>query len=51
VTVLALATLNDETNNRNDPITITPPKVAKASSHVSLLLVFSSTNVANVNEP
>jgi hypothetical protein len=31
VTVLTLATLSDVTKNRNDPICIAPPKVAKAS--------------------
>ncbi len=30
--VLALATLGGTTKNRNDPISVAPPKVAKASS-------------------
>jgi hypothetical protein len=30
-TELALATLGDATKNRNDPIFVAPPKVAKAS--------------------
>jgi len=30
-TVLALATLGDATRNRNNPICVVPPKVAKAS--------------------
>ncbi len=37
-------------NLRNDPISIAPPKVAKASTQVSLSLVLSPTNVANVNK-
>jgi hypothetical protein len=36
--LLALATSSDATKNINDPISIAPPKVAKASSHVSLAL-------------
>jgi hypothetical protein len=35
--------------NRNDPISVVLPKVAKASSHVSRLQGLSPTNVANVN--
>ena len=41
--------------NRNDPICVALPKVAKASTvadcHVSLLPMVSLTNVANVNDP
>jgi hypothetical protein len=37
--------------NRNDPISVMPPKVAKASTHVSLSLALSPTNVTNVNDP
>ena len=40
--LLALATLGGETRNRNDPISVTPPKVTKASSHAAL-------NFANEN--
>jgi hypothetical protein len=36
--LLALATLGKVTKNRNDPISVAPPKAAKASSHVLLLL-------------
>ncbi len=38
--------------NRNDPICVVPPKVAKAStvSHVTVVTV-TITNVANVNDP
>jgi hypothetical protein len=32
VTALTLATLGDATRKRNDPISVTPPKVAKAGS-------------------
>ncbi len=34
--VTALATLGDATKNRNDPISVTPPKVAKASIIVTV---------------
>ncbi len=46
-TVLALVTFGDTTKNRNDPICVVRPKVAKANSIVtvygraSLLLAFS----------
>ncbi len=39
--LLALATLGDATKNRNDPISVTLPKVAKASSHSLLTLALS----------
>jgi hypothetical protein len=54
-TVLALATLGGMTTNRNDPIFVMPPKVAKASTSVSLLnvivtciivLTFTNVNMA-----
>jgi hypothetical protein len=32
----ALATLGDATKNRNVPISVMPPKVAKASSHMTV---------------
>ncbi len=32
--VLSLATLGNETKNRNDPMSLTPPKVAKAGSYL-----------------
>ncbi len=38
-TVLALATLGSATINRNDPISVMPLKVAKASTNVLLLPV------------
>jgi hypothetical protein len=38
VTVFALATLGDATKNRNDPISVAPPKVAKASKVMLLSL-------------
>jgi hypothetical protein len=38
-TVLALATLGSATTNRNDPISVALPKVANASTSMSLLLV------------
>jgi hypothetical protein len=34
--LLALATLGDATNNRNDPISVVPHKVAKTSSHMTV---------------
>ncbi len=41
--------------NRNDPISVALPKVAKVSTDVSLVLAFllklSATNVAYVDEP
>jgi hypothetical protein len=37
--VLALATLGSATKNRNDPISVTPPKVAKASPVTMMLLL------------
>jgi hypothetical protein len=49
--VLALATLGNATRNRNNPISVAPPKVAKASNHMSLSLVLSPANVTNVNKP
>ncbi len=51
MTVLALPTLGDVTKNRNDPISVVPPKVVKADSHMSLLMAFSPSNFANVSEP
>jgi hypothetical protein len=51
MTVLAMAALSDTTNNRDDPISVASPKVAKASNHVSLSLALSPTKVANVNQP
>jgi hypothetical protein len=40
--LLALATLDDATKNRNDTISsVALPKLAKASSHMSLLLALS----------
>jgi hypothetical protein len=40
--LLALATLDDATKNRNDPISsVALPKLDKASSQVSLLLALS----------
>jgi hypothetical protein len=39
VCLLALATLGDVTKKRNDLISVVPPKVAKAISHVSMSLV------------
>ncbi len=38
-------------SNRNDPTSVTRPKVAKACSHMSLSLPLSPTNAADVNEP
>jgi hypothetical protein len=38
-TVLALAILGCATINRNDPISVAPPKVAKANTSMSLSLV------------
>jgi len=49
--VLALATLGDLTKNRNDPICVTLPRLAKASMEGAILLMFLPTNVANVHEP
>ncbi len=51
MTVLALPTLGDVTKNRNEPISVAPPKVVKAASHLSLLMALSPSNVANVSEP
>jgi hypothetical protein len=39
--LFALATLEDVTKNINDPVTVTLPKVAKASSHLLLTLALS----------
>ncbi len=36
MTILALATLGDATKNRNDPIYVASPKVAKAKVHTSV---------------
>jgi len=49
-TELALATLGFATKNGNDPICVTPPKVAKAST-VTCPWCYHPTDVANVNEP
>ncbi len=35
--------------DKKDPISVVPPKVAKARSHVSLSLVLSPINVTNAN--
>jgi hypothetical protein len=51
MTVLALGTVGNATQKRIDLISVMPPKVAKTSSHVSLSLALSPTNVADVNEP
>ncbi len=52
-TVLALATLGISTSNRNDPIFVAPPKVAKESISVSLSRVVVTSVIAptfaNVN--
>ncbi len=54
-TVLALATLGGVTTNKNDPTSVTPPKVAKASTRMLLLcnivtsviaLTFANVNTA-----
>jgi hypothetical protein len=53
--VLALATLGGMTTNRKDPISVVPPKVARASTSMSLLhvivtciivLTFTNVNMA-----
>ncbi len=51
MTILALATLGNATKNRNDPISVMPPKVAKASKDGVISPMFSLTNVANVHLP
>ncbi len=52
-TVLALATLGGAATNRNDPISVATPKVAKASTSVWLSRVavanIIALNFANVN--
>jgi hypothetical protein len=47
-TVLALATLCGTTINRNDPISFAEPKVAKASTSMSLSHVIIALTFANV---
>jgi hypothetical protein len=53
-TVLTLATLGGTTTNRNDPIYVTLPKVAKASIRVSLSCVVVASVIVltfvNVNK-
>jgi hypothetical protein len=55
VTVLALATLGGEIKNRNDPISLAQPKVAKAST-IGIVVYcyrrhFRLKNIAYVHEP
>ena len=50
-TLTCLGHLGRCNTNRNDSICVMSHKVAKASSHMLLLLVLSPANVANVNEP
>jgi hypothetical protein len=51
--VLALATLCGKTLNRNDPICVAPPKVAKASTIATVTCRccwrYHLKNIANVN--
>ncbi len=47
-TVLALATLGGATINRNDPICVTPPRVAKASKEGDITGIIA-LSFANVN--
>jgi hypothetical protein len=42
MTVLSLATLGGATKSRNDPISVVPPKVAKAGIIVTVADVFTS---------
>ncbi len=51
MTILALATLGDATKNRNDPISVMLPKVAKAGIEGAISPMFSPTNVASVHLP
>jgi hypothetical protein len=46
-TVLALATLCGTTKNRNDPISVMLPRVAKASTSMSLLCVIAAGIIAH----
>jgi hypothetical protein len=52
-TVLALATLGGMTPNRNDTISVAPPKAAKASKSMSLFQVIVASVIeltfANIN--
>jgi hypothetical protein len=45
--LLALATLGEETNNRNVPISAVLPKVTKASSHETVDVAVAGVNVLN----
>ncbi len=55
MTALALATLGGVTKNRNNPIYVMPPKVAMASTIVTVICRcchhYCLKNIANVYEP